>query len=230
MKKIEQVFRKEIKYRISVIQYARIEQKLEQILKKDSHGGSAGYRVRSLYFDSIHNQDLHDVLEGLYSKKKIRIRVYSPKDETAKLELKVKHGLDQQKFSLRISKSQAAEMIGGRVDFLRDWDDEVAQYIYREMTIGVYRPQVMIEYDRSAFISDLNRIRVTFDRNVRSTDSCFDLFSENLNFYPLAAGDTGVFEVKYDDFLPSYIKDTLACINQLPQSNSKYVLGRLKYY
>ena len=71
---MQQVFRKEIKYRISIIQYAQLERQLSRIMKKDSFSGPDGYPVRSLYFDSVYNQDLHDVLNGHYSKKKIRLR------------------------------------------------------------------------------------------------------------------------------------------------------------
>ncbi|MCQ4637263.1 polyphosphate polymerase domain-containing protein [Anaerovorax odorimutans] len=228
---MEQVFRKEIKYRISVIQYARLAQLLDKEMKRDAYSSKYGsYKVRSLYFDSIHNQDLRDVLAGNYAKRKIRLRVYSPKDKTAKLELKVKHGPDQQKFSLNVSREQAKQLAQGNFNFLRNMEEEVAAYIYQEMTLGVYRPQVIIEYDRTAFIHETNRIRITFDQKVRGSDSNLNLFSENLNLYPLMPEDTGVLEVKYDGFLMSYIKDALALIDQLPQSNSKYVLGRLKTY
>ena len=227
---MQQVFRKEIKYRISIIQYARLERQLSKIMKKDSYSGSDGYPVRSLYFDSIYNQDLHDVLSGHYSKKKIRLRIYSPEDTKAKLELKVKHGLDQQKYSLTVSRDQAQELSQGNIDFLADWDTPAAQYIYREMRIGIYRPAVLIEYDRIAYVSNINKIRVTFDTHVRSSECNFDLFAKEPNFIPLMPDDTGVLEVKYDHFLLSYIKEALACIDQLPQANSKYVLGRLRYY
>lgn len=227
---MQQVFRKEIKYRISIIQYAQLERQLSRIMKKDSFSGPDGYPVRSLYFDSVYNQDLHDVLNGHYSKKKIRLRIYSPKDTKAKLELKVKHGLDQQKYSLTVSRDQAQELARGNIDFLAGWNTSVAQYIYREMRIGIYRPAVLIEYDRIAYVSAINKIRVTFDTHVRSSDCNFDLFTNNPNFTPLMPDDTGVLEVKYDHFLLSYIKEALACIDQLPQANSKYVLGRLRCY
>jgi hypothetical protein len=43
----------------------------------------------------------------------------------------------------------------------------------------------------------------------------------------LVARDQGVLEVKYDDFLPKLIKDTLTPLDELTNSNSKYVQARM---
>ena len=224
---MDQVFRKEVKYRISVIQFARLEPMLAAILRRDRAGEKGTYRVRSLYFDSINDGDLRDVLSGNYSKKKIRLRVYDPAQETAKLELKVKHGPDQQKFSLEITRVQARDLMEGNLEFLREFKEQAAHDLYREMTLGVYRPKIIVDYRRTAFISDLNSIRITFDADMQISDTDLNLFSSHLNLQPLDRGDVGVLEVKYDDFLPSYIKDVLQHIDQLPEANSKYALGRV---
>jgi hypothetical protein len=94
------------------------------------------------------------------------------------------------------------------------------------MNMRFYRPKAIVEYNRKAFIAKENNIRVTFDHNIRATESCFDIFSENLNMYPVFSQDGVVLEVKYNGFLLSYIKDMLDRIEKSELSVSKYALSR----
>lgn len=92
-----QVKRQEIKYQIS-LEYKKLERNLKACMRQDEYAGTDGtYRVRSLYFDTPLEKDRMDVLRGGEKRRKIRIRVYSPDDKTAKLELKAKEGRFQKK-------------------------------------------------------------------------------------------------------------------------------------
>ena len=87
---MRQVFRKEVKYRVHISDYLRIRDKLAAFMTPDPHGysGTGTYKVRSLYFDSIADRDLHDNLEGATEKRKIRIRTYDTESDFALLEYK----------------------------------------------------------------------------------------------------------------------------------------------
>ena len=91
---METVFRKEIKYLISYREAMILQQKLDGIMERDTHGDHGRYFIRSQYYDSIDDQDLWDNLDGMYEKRKIRLRIYSLSDVTAKLEFKCKNGSD----------------------------------------------------------------------------------------------------------------------------------------
>lgn len=215
-----------MKYRVSSEMALKSQRFLRSVLPEDRHNGQDGYLVRSLYFDSIYNDDLEEKMEGLEDRKKIRLRIYSPKDQVAKLELKSKYGEWQEKHSLRLTKDKAIRLVNCDYSVLRGIDHPLARELYFTMFKGVYRPQVMVQYHRYAFMIDTNDIRITFDRNLVSSESDFDLFSEQIGFYPVGFPDDVTLEVKYNHFLFSYIKDLLNNIDKSPLSYSKYVMAR----
>ena len=96
---METVFRKEIKYLIDRKSSIILQQKLDTIMERDVHGENGRYFIRSQYYDSIDDRDLWDNLDGIYEKRKIRLRIYSLSDTTVKLEFKCKNGMDGVKYS-----------------------------------------------------------------------------------------------------------------------------------
>ncbi|SFG50838.1 VTC domain-containing protein [Lachnospiraceae bacterium C7] len=220
------VLREEKKYKMSKIQLSYVKSQLSMVMQGDSFHGLNSYLVRSLYFDSYTDIDLFEKEAGLSERKKIRLRIYSPKDTKAKLELKAKSGCMQHKRSLTISKEDAQELIKGNYNVLLRYDEDIAMEFYRIMSMNLYRPKCVVEYDRIALMAPENSIRVTIDTDVRSNEGEFDIFSEKLQTYPVMEKDQGVLEVKYNRFLPSYIKIMLNSVNKVETSVSKYVLAR----
>ena len=60
---MDQVYRKELKYVISLEKVFRIRNRLSSFLDYDTYSNEEGYIVRSLYFDSINDKDLFDTLD-----------------------------------------------------------------------------------------------------------------------------------------------------------------------
>ena len=60
--------------------------------------------IRSLYFDSLDDDDYYSKLNGEYVRKKIRLRTYDVSSNKVKLEIKQKIDIHQLKESLVISK------------------------------------------------------------------------------------------------------------------------------
>ena len=52
-----------------------------------------GYMIRSMYFDSINDDDYYEKLSGEVNRKKIRLRIYDKEGELVKLEIKQKYAL-----------------------------------------------------------------------------------------------------------------------------------------
>lgn len=222
-----EVFRKEIKYIISMEQFFILRKKLEPIMKKDSYGKGGKYMVRTQYFDSINDQDLFDNLDGLMEKRKIRIRIYSPDSKIAKLEYKCKSGSDGRKMSLAISKEQAIEMENGNFESLLSMGEELAKFLYVKASKNGYRPKTIVEYNRMAFSYPISDLRITFDTSVRGTVNPYDLFKEKISSIPILKEDLGVLEIKYSGFIPSLFKGIIEDIDKLAEGISKYSVSRL---
>ena len=86
-----------------------------------------------------------------------------------------------------------------------------------------------MEYDRKAIIAKENKIRITIDSRIVSTESCFDLFSPQLNMSPVLDPYCVVLEVKYNGFLLGYLRD-INTVDRSELSVSKYVLARQNGY
>ena len=225
------VNRQENKYLLNQIQTKQVESELSKILTKDENSKNGDYLVRSLYFDSINNIDFKTKLAGTEIRKKIRIRTYDPKSDKCKLEVKLKNGEYQKKISIWIDKNTANELIKGNYSVLFDYfnKSEDAIYIYKEMALGCYKPVALIEYDRCAFTYPEYDTRITIDKNIRTSETDFDLFSENVQFIP-RTDELNVLEVKYNEKLMKFISDTLKKYNITKTSVSKYILGRPVYH
>lgn len=221
------VFRNEKKYLVPYRNAVAIREKLDEILARDEHSETAGYMVRSLYFDSINNIDYKTKLAGVQRRKKIRIRSYSPDAEKCKLEMKEKDGDLQHKVSLWIAREDAQELSKLNYSALTKYFDESqdAVLIYTTMVMGGYRPVVLVEYDRSAYIYPVYNTRITVDMNLRSSESNLDLFCDRPVYTVLMKEDV-ILEVKYNQRLVRFLSDILRQYHLTQCSVSKYCMGR----
>ena len=218
------VLRKELKFRIFIQEFAALRPSLDALLCRDCHGGDFGYPVRSLYFDSWNDRSYYDAVDGLPEKTKIRLRTYGP-DSPIKLEQKHKLGSDSCKQSLLLCREEAEAIQHCDYAFLQSRPEPAARQIYLYLTLGACRPKSLIEYCREAYTFPAGDVRITFDSGTRSTASGWNLFDPFPPFTPVTPGGTGVLEVKYSGFLPSFVKGLLET-GRLPAASSKYVESR----
>ena len=222
---VQSVLRTEEKYLLSHPQALTLQNKLRALLHVDDFGDNDGYRVRSLYFDSFHNIDYREKNAGTYHRKKIRLRIYDEKQVNAKLELKEKHGALQHKVSVTISRQDAVRLCQGDYGTLLDYKTPDAIRLYTMMSLGLYRPAAIIEYNRLAFTYDVFSTRITFDSNVRSSDLLLDLY-EPLFPWNYIVNQSVILEVKYNQLLPGFLSAVLDHENLTKLSVGKYALGR----
>lgn len=220
------IYRKEKKYIIPIEQYLRIRPWLEQIMSLDNNAKDGGYIIRTLYFDSLYDKDLHDNLDGLMQKRKIRLRAYLPNYENAKLECKAKDGSDGIKYTVWLNRNEIEEMISGNYSCLTKKDDPNARGIYQRMISGAYKPKTIVEYHRVAYVYHVSNTRVTFDSKIRGTVTGNGFTKDYPGFIPLLPDSHGVLEIKYNDFLPYPIAELMKNLDSLPQANSKYTQAR----
>lgn len=223
---MNEVLRQEKKFLISLDQYYKHSHALAQVMLPDPNNGPEGYRIRSLYFDTLEDQDFEDKEDGVELRRKIRLRCYDPTHDFAVLEMKQKQGALQKKRSLRMRREDARHLTLGDYSPLLQYKEPFAAECYALMTCRCYRPKTVIDYRRKAFIAKENKIRVTFDHHITSTESHFDIFDPNLLQLPALDPYLAVLEVKFNGFLLSYIKDLLQQVSKSELSVSKYCLGR----
>lgn len=224
------VLREEKKYLIGLEEALSGAGRLEQVMIPDPHNGPHGYAVRSLYFDTVFDDDYEEKTAGVELRRKIRLRIYEPHAATAKLEMKQKQGARQLKRSLSVKREDAERIIAGDLSPLLTYKEPFAAELYAYMQMKCYRPKTIVEYNRKAFIAKEKNIRVTFDSNIISTESSFDIFSDRLNMnYVLDPYDV-VMEVKFNGFLLDYIRQMINCADRSELSVSKYVLARQNAY
>ena len=226
---MNKVFRKEIKYPISVLDFCRLRKRLEHFVQPDPYSGEVGYRVRSLYFDSDGDHDLLDSLEGNMEKRKIRLRFYPPDPGYIRLEYKCKSGTDGLKRSIKLSKEAAQCIVKGDYSPLRELQDPLALELYGRLMTGGYRPKSIVEYHRLAYIYPVSNTRLNFDSAVSASCITDAFFEENPGLIPVMAPDMGVFEVKYDHFLVGILKEVLESLDSMAHANSKYLQSRFLF-
>lgn len=223
---MNEVLRQEKKYLMNLIEGERLCGQLRKVMLEDKHNGTKGYRIRSLYFDTLDDGDYYDKIEGIELRRKLRLRTYMPDGGFAMLELKQKEGPYQRKRSLQISRQDAEALIGGNYSVLLKYSVPFAAECYGLLQRKCYRPKTIVEYRRRAYIAKENKIRITLDTDIVSTESCMDLFSPQLNLYPVLDPFNGVLEVKFNGFMLSYLKDLLMLADRSELSVSKYCLAR----
>lgn len=222
--------RHELKYYISESQYILLSNVLDQVLTRDPNGDEYNeYHIRSLYFDTYDDAALYDKINGVQHRDKYRIRIYNLTDRQVRLECKTKYGTLISKRSLDIPRDLAEQLIAGDPDGLERTKSGLLRDMYREMTISLLRPVVIVDYVREAYLHPAQDVRITFDKQLRTGLGSKDLFDYSLPTVPIYGTPTGmIMEVKYNQFLPSYIKDLLTtyCEDPLYSAVSKYVLCR----
>ena len=223
---MNRVFREEKKFLISLPEALQISSRLSQVMPEDAHNGIHGYRIRSLYFDTIDDTDYYEKAAGVELRRKLRLRCYDPAADFAMLEMKQKQGTSQLKRSLRVTREDAQALTHGDYAPLLRYPQSFAAECYALMHSQCYRPKTIVEYDRKAFIAKENEIRITFDSRIVSVESCFDLFSPRLNMNPVLDPYCVVLEVKYNGFLLDYLRELINSVDRSELSVSKYVLAR----
>lgn len=221
---ILKTFRHEYKYIIPYGDMLEVRNKLDKVLKLDRDGA---YMVRSIYFDSPDDVDYYDKQGGEMIRKKLRLRIYDINSDLAKIEIKGKYDYHQLKESLVVSKNVALKIINGDYHDLLLMDSDLAKKIYVYFQSG-YRPKVIIEYLRAAYITNTTT-RITFDYNIKKSNDFKKFYTNDINYFELTNPNDVVLEVKYDRFLEPYISKILEKYTNRYQSVSKYVMGRNDY-
>jgi len=154
------------------------------------------------------------------------MRIYDLDSTNVKFEIKNKANNQVFKESATISRDSAYRIIEGEYDELLKYNNTMLNKVFIVFSTQLYRPKVIVDYERDAFIYDHFNLRITIDKNLRSNNTNFDLFSEQTHSIPVVLEGKQILEVKYTDVLPRHIQNVLQ-LNSLERlAISKYTLSR----
>lgn len=219
-------FRHELKYQCSDVQHEIIRSRLKNLMKFDRHAQNGQYMIRSMYFDNYADRCFYENESGTDPREKFRIRIYNAGSERISLECKRKERGKTYKTSCRLTMGDYEALLhGGSLSDLGGKPPLLRKFTVL-MRTQLYRPVVIVEYDRTPLICEIGNVRITLDRNIRSSNDFDGFFMENIPTRQILAKGQHLLEVKYDELLPDYIKEALE-IGDLRQTTfSKYYLCR----
>ena len=221
------MFRFEKKYILNNLQVEQLKHRLSPLMNLDPIlNGREFYSIRSLYFDDYNDTCLKQVINGISKRYKYRIRFYNGNTEYIVLEKKFKINNMTKKISVQITKEIVESILNGSISISDSNDELLNEFIVMVKTRG-FRPVVIIDYDRIPFVYDAGCVRVTFDYNLSCSYEFDKLFSDDLLKIPLIDSGNTILEVKYNDFIPDYIRFSLQLGELYRTSFSKYGYGRL---
>lgn len=227
MQNYKKQFRHELKYLIDDRELLLLESKLKNIIRTDLHNVNGAYRIRSVYFDDYGDSALKKNLNGTSPRSKYRIRIYNENTDGIYLEQKIKNHDMTLKNNCSITRQECEELMSGRIIGMgQEKDRELLVRFKAGMCISRLEPKVIVEYERKAYICKEGNVRITFDRNLSSSGYFNRFLVKDMLKRPVMPPGKHVLEVKYDEFLPRYIKDVLNTGKMERTTYSKYVLCR----
>ena len=219
-------YRHELKIEVSLFEYMALKNRLDVIMHLDEHCGSDDmYSISSLYFDNVYDKALSEKLRGVDKREKFRLRYYDNDVGFIRLEKKQKSKGKCLKTSCVIDQSLVRGLIAGDYDELRKNEAPLVRELVFKMDTQGLRPRTIVNYNRRAYVYQPGNVRVTFDMNLTTgLDPSKFLTQSN----QLVDGDDQIIimEVKYDEFIPSFIADILNAKSGRVQAFSKYAQCR----
>ena len=220
-------FRHENKYIITAGQVELLRNRIEGICDFDKYATeNGGYNIRSLYFDDYTGNSFNENEMGVDHRQKYRIRIYNHSADVVVLERKIKENGLISKDRAVIPRELLDAILEDRV-LEEDFYGEIplVNRFLNEYHTRYLRPRVIVEYDREAFVSELEDIRITFDTSISYSGNVEDFLDPDLNLTPVMLSGKELLEVKYTEVLPEHIYWNLTLGKMQQTTFSKFYLS-----
>lgn len=223
-------WRNELKFICTEDMKTILQHRIGSVLARDRHADETdgSYRIRSLYFDDWQNSCCHDNDLGIGFRSKYRIRMYDNNFDFLRLEQKIKRNDKCAKRSCRITTQQYEQLCKGDVSALiQEETHPVLKSLALKIQLHGFAPKIIVDYRRVAFVESAGNVRITFDEQCGFIPKTDLFISDTGPRIPLQEKGLSILEMKYDEFVPAYIRQILQ-LNSLRQTPfSKYYLSRL---
>jgi len=218
------VSRQELKFLIHHFDYIELKSKLKYLLSADAHSEAHDYHIKSLYFDDIYNTAYYDKIDGVGDRVKYRIRQYNHSLDHINLEKKIKKNDRVKKIATPLTHSESLRLI--QKNYQLSPDDAVLLQEFKTVAdMKRFSPKVIVSYDREAYTFPINNIRITFDKHLR-THLHSTSFFDAVEGHHVLSPETLILEIKYDQFLPGFIRQQFQLDSRPQLALSKYVMCR----
>ena len=219
-------FRHEWKHVLNYADLLTLRHRLGAVMKRDPHAIDGKYHIRSLYFDNPDDKALREKIDGVNVREKFRIRLYNWDTSLIKLEKKSKRNGLGTKYSANLTTEEAQKIVDRDLDWMMASDQALVQELYCKMRYQRLDPKTIVDYTREPFIFRPGNVRVTLDYDIRTGQERTDFLDPEVVTIP--ARDAPILvEVKWDEFLPTIIRDAVTLPNRRVGSFSKYAQCRV---
>ena len=218
-------YRHELKYLVDERDLVLLENKLTGLIKTDKYYENGAYEIRSAYFDDYKDTALKQNIMGVSPRFKYRIRIYNGDDSYIHLEKKIKNHDMTRKESCNLSYEECQRLLDGQYQ-IQPQDEDFLKQFKAYAAMNLLKPKVVVAYERKAFICPEGNVRITFDRNISAATEIGQFFDKDIGKRPIMPSGKHVLEVKYDEFMPRYIKAALNTGKLDRTTFSKYYLCR----
>lgn len=229
MERFKNRYRHELKYLADDRDIVLLGSELGTVMKLDAHNKDGPYRIRSVYFDDSMDSAMQENLDGVSPRAKFRIRTYNDNADSIFLEKKIKDHDMTGKKSCLITRQECEALLNRkpvRVTPENSPDRELLMEFKALVNRAGFVPKIVVEYERTAYVCREGNVRITFDRNIASSRYVRQFFSRGMPKRPVMPSGKHILEVKYDEFLPSYIKKSINTGKMDRATFSKYVMCR----
>lgn len=219
--------RHELKHEITQMDCYLLRSKLQHVMEIDPHAHNDGkYLIRSVYFDNFDNKALSQKKEGLLERDKYRVRLYDHKTDFLNLEKKSKRNNLIYKQKCPITALEYERIRAGDIAWMENDSRSLMQDLYLQMKLFQLKPVTVVDYEREVFIYKYGNVRITFDSAIKTSFRNNDVLNPNI---PMIETNPNVvvLEVKYDEYLPTLIKQLLQIGNRQKGAYSKYQMCRM---
>lgn len=238
--------RYEIKYYIALERLPQVRKYFAPYVTLDPFSEmrqDKNYIVRSIYFDSSELDFYYEKIDGLKIRKKLRVRTYNEQDsiDIAFLEIKRRYEKVIYKERLKIP-LDLIEMIcidrkkpNGEITFKELQcscgnngfaNSRVIDRFLYNLDHKNLKPTLLVIYEREAYVGIIDQdVRVTFDKNVRTKifPTIDEVFAED--DLTDVTNDVAILELKFNNFMPTWLRKATYHLNIQAQSISKYCMG-----
>jgi SPX domain protein involved in polyphosphate accumulation len=227
----------EFKYIVPVSKMDALREAFSPFVELDPYAASAAnhqYKVRSIYFDTPRFDFYFEKLDGFKVRKKIRIRGYNEKigDDIVFLEIKRKFKEPIEKSREKLTFDFVRQLLNSsdinydqENDHWKSDDINGAGKFFYHVYSQRLKPVILVIYEREAYFDRFGQdVRLTIDKNLRCLPypGIDDLFREDKASY--AMKDHFIFEVKFRENFPFWLRPVIGRLGLMKQAASKYVM------
>lgn len=184
------------------------------------------YTIYNIYYDTHDFSIIRNSIQKPTYKDKLRLRTYTYPlldDSIVFLEIKKKFEGRINKRRVNLTYKQAKDYMESGIKPVFDAyiDNQIMSEIDYFIKIHKAKPGAFISYDRIAYMSDSDALRITFDHQILFRNKNID-FSSNEGNPILSSKDLYLMEVKSEDNFPFWLARKLSEYELYSQSFSKY--------